>query len=128
MDPRPHTDTDLELVDERLRASRPAPDPTFVYRLEQRLFPLRHERESIPLRFAAPAAALGLAGLALLFGLAGSGPLGLDGDDSPRAEPQCRFVTVTRRERVPVIARSREGEVTIRYRHERVRRAVRRCR
>ena len=115
-------------VETLLRASRPVPRPAFEAELERRLFPgaTRPARGRRPL-LAGAAAVTALAALFGVLGLAGSGPLSGD-DDAVRAGDDCRFVNVTRRERVPEVVRRPDGEFEIRFKTERKKAVVRRCR
>ena len=106
-----------------LRGSRPEPRPGFREELEAELFPAR--RRPRPLLVAAATAAAMAAGV-LAISLAGAGPLA-DSDGGVEATTNCRTVTVTRRERVPYVVRSRDGRTRIAFRHERRQRQVRRC-
>jgi hypothetical protein len=122
------TDDRLELLFQR---SRPVPPAAFVHELEQRLLPecepTRARRFRSPL-FAGGAAATGLASAALVLALAGGGPLAPGGGDDSRASEDCRFVTVKKRERVPLIVVDRDGQESVRYRVQLVERRVKRCR
>ena len=110
-----------EQVEQLLRASRPEPDPGFVHSLESRLFPAREpQRRHRPL-LAGAALAGALACAALGLSLAGVGPLG-GGDDGVQADSNCRFVTVTRVEKVPRVVDGR-----LELRDQPVQRRVKRC-
>lgn len=116
-------------VEELLRASRPSPDPEFVGSLERRLFP-RHTRARRPARrplLVGAAATAAMACAALVAGLVGGGPLALNGQQSSKANDSCRFVTVQRQERVPVIVTSRTGVQKLEFRLRPVERRVKRC-
>jgi hypothetical protein len=76
---------------------------------------------------AGAAAATALAALFGVLGLAGSGPLSGDGD-SVRAGDDCRSVTVIRPERVPEVVRRPDGELELRFKTQRKKSVVRRCR
>lgn len=112
-----------------LRNSRPEPRPGFDDELERKLFAARSARW--PSRLPRPflvAAATTTAVLAGVLGLslAGSGPLS-GSDAGVQATTNCSLVTVTKRTRVPYIARSADGELRIAYRYEKRKRQVRRC-
>jgi hypothetical protein len=115
-------------VETLLRASRPVPRPVFEAELERRLFAgaARPARARRPL-LAGAAAVTALAALFGVLGLAGSGPLS-GGDDSVRAGDDCRWVTVTRPEPVPEVVRLPNGELQVRFKTERRKSVVRRCR
>jgi hypothetical protein len=122
------TDARLELL---LQRSRPVPRAAFVHELEQRLVPRREPGRARWLRrplFAGAAAATGLASAAVVLALAGGGPLAPGGGDASRASQDCRFVTVKKRERVPLIVVDRDGQPSLRYRMQLVERPVKRCR
>jgi hypothetical protein len=122
------TDARLELLLER---SRHVPRAAFVHEVEQRLVPEREPSRAGWLKrplFAGGAAATGLAAAALVLALAGGGPLAPGGSDDSRASQDCRFVTVEKRERVPLIVVDRDGEPSLRYREQLVERRVKRCR
>ena len=124
MDPHAPEHAEPEL-DALLRSRRPAPDPAWVAATEQKLLPSRRRRfawSRYPALRLGAALAIALAGLVLALSLAGGGPLA--GDEPVEARDDCRTVTVTRIERVPVVVDGGEG---IEYREQRVRRAVRRC-
>jgi hypothetical protein len=117
---------DPEMVS-RLRSVRPRPNDEFVSRLEAELFTSSRRRTVFAWRpvAAASAAAMALAVLALALGLAGLGPFG--GDSEPvQAGDECRLVTVTKRERIPVLVRENGAEI-VRFETRRVKRQVRRC-
>ena len=129
MEPTDQPDQPDAVVERLLRRSAPAPDRAFVGRLENRLFrarPAPAARRSWRPAFAAAGLAGGLASVALVLGLAGAGPLG-EGDDAVKARDDCRYVTVTRTERVPAVVEDARGEPTVRFRKRRVERQVRRC-
>jgi ferric-dicitrate binding protein FerR (iron transport regulator) len=116
-------------IEELLRASRPSPDPEFVGSLERRLFPGNtHARRPArrPLLVGAAATAA-MACAVLVAGLVGAGPLALDGQDSSTANENCRFVTVQRQERVPVVVTSGKGVQKLEFRLRPVERRVKRC-
>lgn len=113
----PH-DPEIEGLLER---SRPEPHAHFRAQAARELFPERAPRRRRPLLLGA-ATAGALAAGALFAGLVGLEPFA--GDDDVRAEPECRTVTVTRTERVPVLV---DGE-RIEYRRRPVERRVERCR
>ena len=133
-------DADVERV---LRASRPAPDPSWQQGLERRLLTMAAPRDERPTsagrrRLAAGtrwlkrplvvggAAAAGLASFIFALGLAGAGPLSTQSDPVVEAEDDCRYVAVRRTERVPrLIVRS--GQPAIEYDRRVVRRRVERC-
>jgi hypothetical protein len=122
------TDARLEML---LGRSRPIPRAAFLHELEQRLLPgggpARVRRLRRPV-FAGAAAATGLAAAALVLALAGGGPLAPGGGDDSRASQDCRFVTVEKRERVPLIVLDRAGRPSVRYRVQLVESRVKRCR
>jgi anti-sigma factor RsiW len=125
----PHED---DRVDAVLRASRPEPDPGFTRRLERRLFgaaPARASRRSLlslrPALAGAGAAGL-LATAALIASLAGAGPLA-GSDGGARAREDCRYVTVHRHGKVPVVVRTRDGGTRIAYRPGTITKRVKRC-
>ncbi|HYZ81820.1 MAG TPA: hypothetical protein VE571_11145 [Solirubrobacteraceae bacterium] len=110
-----------EQIEQVLIASRPEPDPRFVDSLESRLLPAPvPERRHRPLLAAATLVAA-LACAALGLSLAGVGPLG-GGNDGVRADSGCRFVTVTRVEKVPTVV---NGQLELR--DQPVQRRVKRC-
>jgi hypothetical protein len=110
-----------EQVEQLLRTSRPEPDPGFVRSLEGQLFPAHtQERRQRPL-LAAAVLASALAAAALGLSLAGVGPLG-GGGDGVQADSNCRFVSVTRVEKVPTLV---DGQLKLR--DQRVQRRVKRC-
>ena len=129
----PHEDQRVEAL---LRASRPEPDGEFADRLERRLLgaePVRAPRRSawmprLALRPAfAGAGAVGLlATAALVVGLAGGGPLG-GSDQGARAGENCRFVTVKRPGKVPVMVTTADGDYRVVYRNGTVTKRVKRC-
>src|SRR4051794_38813086 len=92
-------------MESRLRSARPQPDNEFVYSLEGELFAdARAPRQGIfrwrP-SFAAGLAVAAIALLTLVLDLAGIGPFS---DDKPvQAGDNCKTVTVTKRERTPVV-------------------------
>jgi hypothetical protein len=114
-------------VESALTASRPAPDAGFVAALEQRLFPHArgHPRVSRRPALVGAAAAGALATAALGLSLAGVGPLS-GGGNGVRAGSDCHFVTVSKRETVPVIARG-HGHSELQFRRQTVERRVKRC-
>jgi anti-sigma factor RsiW len=120
-------------VDAVLRASRPEPDGEFTRRLERRLLGADRVREPrrslLPLRPAlAGAGAAGLlATAALIASLAGAGPLA-GSDGGARAREDCRYVTVHRPGKVPVVVSTKEGGTRIAYRPGTVTKRVKRCR
>jgi hypothetical protein len=124
----PHDRSDT-LAEQWLRANTPEPEPDFVRSLEARLFPPRRERaprrRPRPL-FAGAAAALAGAAVVLLLALGGVGPLGSSSSDSGQATSGCRYVTVNRKVRVPVIV-ERKGNPTLEYRTKLVHQRVKRC-
>ena len=125
MDPHAPEHAEPEL-DALLRSRRPMPDPAWVAATEQRLLPTRRKRFSwggMPALRLGAALAVALAGLVLALSLFGGGPLG-GGNEPVDAKNDCRTVTVTRVERVPVVV---DGGARIEYREQRVRRPVRRC-
>src|SRR5215204_6346711 len=115
-------------VEALLHTSRPLPRPVFEAELQRRLFAeaARPARARLPL-LAGAAGATALAALFGVLGLAGSGPLSGDGD-SVRAGDNCRLVTVMRPERVPEVVPLPDGELDIRFKTERKKSVVRRCR
>jgi hypothetical protein len=120
---------DVEVV-QRLRDSRPIPDPLFVEALEQRLLPKRRReprRARRPLLMGSAAVAA-TAAAALVLSLAGAGPLAPGGEKPVQAGDDCRYVTVTRPDRVPVIVTGSDGEPKVVFRERRVERRVKRCR
>jgi hypothetical protein len=125
-------------VEALLRTSRPDPDAGFAGRLEHRLLgaePVRAPRRrffALPRLTLRPAlAGAGAAGLlataALVAGLAGGGPLS-SSDDGARARETCRYVTVKRPGKVPVVVRTKDGGTRIAYRDGLVEKRVKRCR
>ena len=116
MDPHDRPDPQVEAL---LEASRPEPHAHFRAQTARDLFPERARRRRPVLLGAATAGAL--AAGALIAGLIGLEPFASDGD--VQADRDCRIVTVTRVERVPVIVDDR-----IEYRREPVERRVERCR
>ena len=123
-------DMDRDLVEVLLRNSRPELRADFHEELEEKLFPAPRPSRWIP-RLPRPvvvaaatttAIAAGVLGLSLT----GSGPLS-GSDAGVEATTNCKFVTVTKRERVPYLARSAAGEPRIAYRYEQRRRQVKRC-
>ena len=118
-----------DLVELLLRESRPEPRPGFERELERRLFavPVRRLRLRLPrpvLVGAATAVAMAVAVLGL--SLAGAGPLG-GSDPGVKATSNCKTVTVTKRERVPYVADTKEGRPVIGFRVETRSRQVKRC-
>jgi hypothetical protein len=130
----PHDDHRVEAL---LRASRPEPDGEFADRLERRLLgaaPVRTPRRAnwLPRLALRPAlAGAGAAGLlataALVAGLAGGGPLS-GSDDGARARENCRYVTVNRPGKVPVMVHTKDGGYRVVYRDGTVTKRVKRCR
>lgn len=116
MDPHDLPDPQVETLLER---SRPEPHAHFRAQTARDLFPERAPRRRPLLLGAATATAL--AAGALFAGLVGLEPFA--GDDAVQAEPECRTVTVTRTERVPVLV---DG-ARIEYRRKPVERRVERC-
>lgn len=114
-------------VESWLRAARPKPDPRFMQELDARLFPPPVPRRLARVRPALAGSALAgsLAAGALVLGFAGAGPLS-GGDDSGRADTDCRYVSVMKRGRVPVVV-ERNGRPHLTYRHQLVKERVRRC-
>jgi hypothetical protein len=129
----PHEDQRVEAL---LRASRPEPDDAFAGRLERRLLgaePRRTPRHRawMPRLTLRPAlAGAGAAGLlataALVASLAGGGPLS-GSDDGARAGENCRYVTVMRPGKVPVMVRTNDGDYRVVYRAGEVPKRVKRC-
>ena len=119
-----------DLVETLLRNGRPEARPEFRDDLERRLFgrqaPGRRPWALPRPALAATAAAGALAAAVLGLSLAGTGPLA-GSEPGPEATGNCRTVTVTKRERVPYVARSAGGEPRIAYRYEPRRRQVKRC-
>ena len=123
-------DMDRDLVEVLLRNSRPEARPGFKDELEEKLLPARRSVSRLP-RLPRPivvAAATTIAMAAGVLGLSltGSGPLG-GSDAGVEATTNCRYVKVTKRERVPYLARSTDGEPRIAFRYERRQRQVKRC-
>jgi hypothetical protein len=120
-------------MEARLRSARPQPDPTFVTRLEGELFagaraarrPNRRRTWSWRPAFAAAFAVTALAAFALALDLVGIGPFG--SSDSGQARDDCRTVVVSKRERVPVVHKTRSGGTKVRLEYRRVKRHVKRC-
>jgi hypothetical protein len=116
-------------VEERLRASRPEPDPGFVAELAARLFrrPRRHRSPVSSRRpiWAAAGVAAAMACAALLLGLTGAGPLA-GGQHATQAKDDCRFVAVKRLEQEPVVVRTANG-TRLEFRKRLVTRQVKRC-
>ncbi|MBE2314498.1 hypothetical protein DVA67_000810 [Solirubrobacter sp. CPCC 204708] len=106
----------MPTIEAILEASRPEPEPEFVEALEARLFtPRRRSRHRFTLAFAGGLAATALA-------------VSLVRDSAPvDADDPCRYVPVTRTERVPFVVRSASGEPRITYRDRSVTRRVLRC-
>jgi ferric-dicitrate binding protein FerR (iron transport regulator) len=116
-------------VEERLRASRPTPDPAFVRALELRLLG-RPKAPRLRVRrplFVGASAAVAMAGAALVLSLAGAGPLAPDGQQAVEATDDCRTVTVVRPERVPMIVTGRDGQPRLEFERRRVEKRVKRC-
>jgi hypothetical protein len=105
-------------IDEILVASRLEPDPEWVDGLETRLFPPARrapQRRRFALAFVG-----GLASVALALSLVrDAGPV--DAEDS------CRYVSVTRVERVPFVVSDAAGRPAITYRDRSVTRRELRC-
>ncbi len=121
---------DRDLVEVLLRNSRPEVRPDFHDALEEKLFQarrpaLRMPRLPCPVLVAAAAASAMVAGV-LGLSLAGSGPLS-GSDAGVEATSNCKLVKVTKRERVPYLARSADGEPRIALRYEKRQRQVKRC-
>ena len=113
-----------ERVEELLRRSRPEPGGEFVEALERRLIPPeRHSRRPL---FAGAAAAAALACTVLALSLAGVGPLG-GADHGVQAGSNCRFVSVIRHEKSPVVVPLPDGQTTLELRERAVKRQVKRC-
>jgi hypothetical protein len=109
-------------VEQILRASRPEPDPDYVESLELRLLrPARRERRPARPLFAGAALAGALASAVLALSLAGVGPLG-GGSDGAHAGSDCKFVTVAKREKAPVLV---QGQLVLR--EHTVYRRIKRC-
>jgi hypothetical protein len=113
-----------------LRTSTPAPDHHFVDSLGRRLFSQPSpDRATRRVRLVPVAASLVASFSAVFVALAllGVGPLSLNGDDSARADRQCRTVHATERVRVPEIQRNLDGRTTLRFPYREVERLVERC-
>ena len=112
-----------ERVEQILRASRPEPDPDYVRSLERRLIgePRRERRPARPL-FAGAALSGAVAAAVLALSLAGVGPLGGGGSNGAHAGSDCRFVTVAKREKAPVLV---QGQLVLR--EHTVQRRIKRC-
>ena len=124
-----HRREDAEL-EERLRASRPAPDMRFVAELEEHLLPrpaARPRRRARRALLAAAAVSASLAFAIVGVGLAGGGPLAPSGGESVRAKDDCRFVRVRERVRSPEVVTTPAGRSEIRYRNRVETRSVKRC-
>jgi hypothetical protein len=124
------TESRLELL---LRSSRPRPDRLFVETLEERLLPApRSTGQQVAWyrrpAFVGAASAAGLAAMGLALALAGGGPLAPGGDDDVKADDSCRYVTVEKRVRTPVVTTGPSGEPVVRYRSRLAERRVKRCR
>jgi len=118
-------------VEHLLTDSRPAPGTRFERDLERRLLADLAPRRWSLLRRPVVAGAATTAGLALAFlgaGLLGGGPLSPDGQQPVEAEPTCRWVEVTRQQRVRRIVVDARGEPRVVTVTESVTRPVRRCR
>jgi hypothetical protein len=115
-------------VEKLLRESRPEPDRRFVGSLEARLLgvhPGQRARAHRRPLFAGAGLATGLAGAALALSLAGVGPLA-SSDEHAQADMHCHFVTVTRREQVPMLVHQ-NGHTTLQLQTHTVERRVKRC-
>ncbi len=121
---------DRDLVEVLLRNSRPEVRPDFQDEVEERLFsaprPVRWmprlPRPALVAAATTTAMAAGVLGLSL----AGSGPLS-GSDAGVEATSNCQLVEVTKRERVPYLARSADGRPRIAHRYENRQRQVKRC-
>ncbi len=121
---------DRDLVEVLLRNSRPEVRPDFHDELEDNLFraprPVRWmprlPRPALVAAATTAALAAGVVGLSL----AGSGPLS-GSDTGVEATSNCKSVEVTKRERVPYLARSTDGQPRIAFRYENRQRQVKRC-
>ena len=121
---------DRDLVEVLLHNSRPEVRPDFHDALEEKLFQARRPvpwmpRLPRPVLVAATttmAMAVGVVGLSL----AGSGPLS-GSDQGVEATTNCELTMATKRERVPYLARSKDGEPRIAFRYEKRQRQVKRC-
>jgi hypothetical protein len=117
------------LVEERLRASRPTPDPEFVAGLGATLFPPRRPRtRSLPAFrpvWAGAGVAAALACGAFVLGLAGTGPLA-GGGHASQASDNCRFVAVKRLEQQPRVVNTPSGP-QLKFSKHQVTRRVKRC-
>jgi hypothetical protein len=112
-----------------LRAARPAPRPSFVRTLEEKLFPGRPQRARRVRPWVAGALATGgLAVTALMLSLLGVGPLAARGERDVKADSDCRYVTVNTRVAEPALVRGADRKPRIVYRNQLVKRQVRRCR
>jgi len=114
-------------IEELLRKARPEPRAEFLRELEGSL-----QRRVAPRRVPRPLAvagglAGGLAAVVLGLSLTGTGGPGVDSRNDVQAGERCRTVTVTRRERKPVLVETRDGGWEIRYHRELVRKPVKRC-
>lgn len=116
MDPLQPEEREIERM---LEDSRPAPRAAWRAETRRRLLPERPPRRR-PLLLGAAAAAALAAG-ALFAGLIGLEPFA--GDDEVEAGRDCRTVTVTRTERVPVVT----ADERLEYRLQPVTRRVERC-
>jgi hypothetical protein len=127
------TESRLELL---LQASRPLPDRLFVEALEERLLAAPRSAGQTAAgvtwyrrpAFVGAASAAGLAAVGLALALAGGGPLAPGGDDEVKADDSCRYVTVEKRVRTPVVTTGPSGEPVVRYRSRLAERRVKRCR
>lgn len=121
---------DRDLVELLLRNSRPEARPGFHEELEEKLFPARRSVRWLPRLprpvFVGAATATALAAGVLGLSLTGSGPLS-GSDTGVQATSNCKFVKVTKRERVPYLLRSADGEPRIGFRYEKRQRQVKRC-
>lgn len=121
---------DRDLVEVLLRNSRPEVRPDFHEELEEKLFPARRRLRRLPRLprpvLVAAATTTAMAAGVLGLSLTGSGPLS-GSDAGVEATTNCKLVEVTKRERVPYLARSADGEPRIAYRYENRRRQVKRC-
>jgi hypothetical protein len=114
-------------IEQLLKESRPTPDAVWRGELRRDLTRGRRSWRHLNvsrLRLSAAAAAL-LAAAALVASLAGAGPLASQ-DESVQAKQDCRFVTVTRTERVPRVVTT-DGEPRVVYSDEVRTRRVKRC-
>ncbi|MEJ7788650.1 MAG: hypothetical protein WKF29_02090 [Thermoleophilaceae bacterium] len=121
---------DHDLVEVLLRNSRPEVRADFHDELEEKLFPAPRRLGWMPRlprpALVAAATTAAMAACVLGLSLAGSGPLS-GSDAGVKATSNCKLVEVTRRERVPYLARSADGQPRIAFRIENRQRQVKRC-